>query len=284
MTKILRGAAILILAACGNSHGDKPAPAPGGSGGSGGAGGSGGTVTPPYGGSGGGGSGGSTPAPGGSGGSGGEGGGSPAVDSGPATPPGDGPPAAALPGSPIPGWYEAEAMPPNEKAPKSEVHVTAARACKTTPPNPGDDCNSGGGQVTWITQGRQGWLQFNQVMAASDGMYDVTWWYHCGNNDNFGDKHCGGQTNPPTTAAGCRPHNLIVNGTELVGTYHFPCFAGSFGIIRAATTALPLKAGANTIRVYPKSRDSADMDAIWIQPAGKGVEPHIMSNNVSGVN
>jgi hypothetical protein len=122
------------------------------------------------------------------------------------------------------------------------------------------------------------------VAAPSDGMYDVTWWYHCGNNDNFGDKHCGGQTDPPTTAAGCRPHNIIVNGTELPGTYHFPCFAGSFGIIRAATTALALKAGMNTIKVYPKSRDAADMDALQVSPAGMGTKPLIKSNNVSGVN
>jgi hypothetical protein len=101
--------------------------------------------------------------------------------------------------SAIMGWYEAEAIPPNTKAPRSEVHVNPATACKTTPPKPGDNCQSGGGEVTWITEGRQGWLQFNQVAAPSDGTYDVTWWYHCGNNDNFGDKHCGGQTDPPTT-------------------------------------------------------------------------------------
>jgi len=189
------------------------------------------------------------------------------------------------PGGDFSNWYEAEAMPPNEKAPRSELHVNPARKCATTPPKPGDDCNSGGGQVTWVTQGRMGWLQYNQVAVPADGMYDVTWWYHCGNNDNFGDRHCGGQTNPPTTASGCRPHNFIVNGTELPGNYHFPCFGGSFGIIRAATTRLPLKAGnANTVRVYPKSRDSADMDALQVQPAGKGIGPLIMPNDVSGVN
>jgi hypothetical protein len=183
------------------------------------------------------------------------------------------------------GWYEAEAIPPNEKAPKSEVHVNPATACKTIPPTPGEKCNAGGGEVTWITEGRQGWLQFNQVSAPADGMYDVTWWYHCGNNDNFGDKHCGGQTDPPTTPAGCRPHNIVVNGTEMPGTYHFPCFAGSFSEIHAATTTLPLKAGAmNSIKVYPKQRDSADMDAIQISPAGMGMKPLIKSNNVTGSN
>jgi hypothetical protein len=112
-------------------------------------------------------------------------------------------------------------------------------------------------------------------------MYDVTWWYHCGKNDNFGDANCGGQTNPPTTPSGCRPHQIVVNGTEMAGTYHFPCFPGDWGYIRAATTTLPLKAGAsNTIKVYSKApRDSADMDAIEIFAPGGGVPPALMSNS-----
>jgi hypothetical protein len=186
-------------------------------------------------------------------------------------------------GSPV-GWYEAEAIPPNEKAPKSEVHVNPATACKTLPPMPGEKCNAGGGEVTWITEGRMGWLQYNKVSAPADGMYDVTWWYHCGNNDHFGDRHCGGQTDPPTTPSGCRPHQIVVNGTEMPGTYHWPCFPGPFSEIHAVTTPLPLKAGDNTLKVYPKSRDSADMDAIHIQPLGKGIGPIIKSNNVSGSN
>jgi hypothetical protein len=68
------------------------------------------------------------------------------------------------------------------------------------------------------------------------------------------------------------------------GTYHFPCFAGSFAVIHAATTALPLKAGMNTIKVYPKERDAADMDALQVSPAGKGTPPLIMSNSVPGAN
>jgi hypothetical protein len=207
---------------------------------------------------------------------------SPASDG--ATASSDGGAVVVGPGGEVEGWYEAEAIPPNEKAERTENHPMGQTPCPTKPPKPGDNCSSGGGEVTWITEGRQGWLQYNGVAAPSDGMYDVTWWYHCGNNDNFGDKHCGGQTNPPTTAAGCRPHNIVVNGTELPGTYHFPCFAGSFGIIRAATTALPLKAGMNSIKVYARSRDAADMDALQVQSLGKGIGPLIMSNNVSGVN
>jgi hypothetical protein len=200
---------------------------------------------------------------------------------------GDGGPAGAsgtdASGGDVSGWYEAEAIPPNTKADKSTIsHGTA---CQTMPPKPGDMCESGGGEVNWITEGRAGWLQYNQVSAPSDGMYDVTWWYHCGNSDNFGDKHCGGQTDPPTTPAGCRPHQIVVNGVEMTGTYHFPCFAGAWIEIHAATTVLPLKAGgANTIKVYPKSRDSADMDALQIQPPGQGVGPVITANSVVGSN
>src|SRR5262249_18243508 len=138
------------------------------------------------------------------------------------------PPSSLPPGGMVEGWYEAEAIPPNEKAARSEVHVNPATKCSTMPPKVGEKCNSGAAEVTWITEGRQGWLQYNGVMAPSDGMYDVTWWYHCGNNDNFGDKHCGGQTSPPTTASGCRPHQIVVNGTEMTGTYHWPCFPGPF--------------------------------------------------------
>jgi hypothetical protein len=127
-------------------------------------------------------------------------------------------------------------------------------------------------------------LQYNNVTVPSDGMYDVTWWYHCGQSDNFGDVHCGGQTNPPTTPSGCRPHQIVVNGTEMPGTYHFPCFPGTWIEMHAATTTLPLKAGANTIKVYPKQRDSADMDALQISPQGMGTPPLIMSNSTPGAN
>jgi hypothetical protein len=192
------------------------------------------------------------------------------------------------------GWYEAEAIPPNQLSgstltvnpPKPRVgHCPACPAGAEI--KPGDVCCSGGGEVTWLTQGIgpiPGGLTINNVMAPSDGMYDVTWWYHCGNNDNFGDVHCGGQTDPPTTSSGCRPHQIVVNGTEMTGTYHFPCFAGSFTVIHAATTALPLKAGMNSIKVYPKARDSADMDAIAVHPAGMGTPPLIKSNSATGAN
>jgi hypothetical protein len=121
-------------------------------------------------------------------------------------------------------------------------------------------------------------LQFNGVNAPADGMYDVTWWYHCAKNDNFGDKNCGGQTTPATTAAGCRPHNIDVNGMRVTGTFHFPCYGdASWTVIHATTTPLALKSGANTIKIYPTPpRDSADLDAIVVYPAGEGLPPSLM--------
>jgi hypothetical protein len=191
------------------------------------------------------------------------------------------------------GWYEAEAVPPNTLY--GRAVVGKGKAC-TAPGTikPGDSCNSGGGQVDWIVSGGHGpdpqppdgrgggELQFNSISAPADGMYDVTWWYHCGNNDNFGDRDCGGQTDPPTNpTSGCRPHQIIVNGVEMPGTYHFPCFGGSWSIIRAATMTLPLKAGANnTVHVYAtKPRDAADMDALQISAVGQGVPPLLKSNS-----
>jgi hypothetical protein len=71
---------------------------------------------------------------------------------------------------------------------------------------------------------------------------------------------------------------FVVNGTQLPQVYHFPCFAGSWGIIHAATVSLPLRAGStNTIRVFaPSPRDAADMDAIAVVPPGQGVPPLIV--------
>jgi hypothetical protein len=224
-------------------------------------------------------------------------GGAPALDA--ATPP----PAldaasSGTDGSPVvggntSGWYEAEAMTNTLSGSTLTANPPKPRLGKCMPicppdgVKPGAQCCSAGGEVLWLTQGNgpiPGGLQFNGVTAPADGTYDVTWWYHCGASDNFGDKHCGGQTDPPTTPAGCRPHQIVVNGVELMGTYHFPCFAGSWIEMHAATTALPLKAGANTIKVYPKERDSADMDALQISPVGKGTPPLIKSNNVTGAN
>ena len=55
------------------------------------------------------------------------------------------------------------------------------------------------------------------------------------------------------------------------------------GSLRAAA---PVAAGGYVLRrfIYPKQRDSADMDALQVSTLGKGIPPLIKSNNVSGAN
>jgi hypothetical protein len=270
---------VLVLAvvsgACGSSPKPPPPPAqPAETGGTG-------TPAPmPPGGFGAGGSGGSPPAgtageggapaldaaaPGGSGGA--------AVEPPPAdaSPPGDATPTAGA----LVGFYEAEAVPPNQVIAGAVVGGCGAATPVCGPYDtvkPEDTCCFGGKEVRQLLRGKGG-LQFNGISAPADGMYDVTWWYHCGNNDNFHDPTCRGE---PHTPAGCRPGQVVVNGVTLPRIFEFPCFPGSWGQIHAATTPLPLKAGAtNTIKMtagYPIN-DAIDIDAIAIYPAGKGLPP-----------
>jgi hypothetical protein len=172
-------------------------------------------------------------------------------------------------------WYEAEDGALFGRAVKSKCKPCPSTATMKA----GDACCSGGGEVTWIVAAKTSDLQLNGIDAPADGMYDVTFWYYCGNNDNFNDRNCGGQTNPPTTPAGCRPHQFIVNGTLMPGAYHFPCFGGAWSIVRTATVTMPLKGGANTIRMHaPPPRDCVNLDGIELYPTGKGLQPAIMSN------
>jgi hypothetical protein len=176
------------------------------------------------------------------------------------------------------GFYEAEAVMPN--GPNEILPPAIVGGCGMTNPvcgapdtiKPEAMCCSQGKEVRQLLRGRGG-LVFNKLSVPTDGMYDVTWWYHCGLNDNFGDPGCGGEPNHP--AAGCRPHILTVNGTKMPKVYEFHCFPGPWGQIHAVTTPLPLKAGGdNSIRVVATTgRDAADLDAIAIFPAGMGVPP-----------
>jgi hypothetical protein len=287
MTKRMSVLMVLVLGgACssGGGHGVPPgtggASPSGGSGGdtsSGGAGiptatgGSSGSGGSSSGGSGGGevtgGSGGGSGAPdAASGGSSGSGGGGETGDAGGGNP-------GALPAGAL-GWYEAEAVPPNQVSGPAKIGMCGAPACPSIAGiKEGDLCCSGKKKVSQLIRGN-GQLQYNGVAAPADGMYDVTWWYHCGKNDNFGDANCGGE---PHTPAGCRPHKIIVNGTMMPKTYEMPCYPGDWGLIHAAVTQLPLKAGnMNTIRVFATpGRDAHDMDAIAIYPMGKGIGPVI---------
>jgi hypothetical protein len=290
MNKHLGGVLILVIAVatatapagCGGKD-DKGGASAGGTGGSAGAGGSSGdtggsggsVVTPPGAGGAPAGEGPDAAASGGSGGSAEDAGPPPpATADGGSAPAGDAAPAGVGHAGSL-GWYEAETALVTGRATKPKCTPCPSSAAM----KPGDQCCSGGGQVDWLVAHGNGEVQFNNVSAPADGMYDVTWWYYCGKNDNFGDKNCGGQTMPPTTAAGCRPHQFYVNGTLLPGAYHFPCFAGAWSVVRVATVTMPLKAGAaNTIKLHaPPPRDSVNVDAIELYPAGKGMEPLIKS-------
>ena len=178
-------------------------------------------------------------------------------------------------------FYEAEAIPPNEKFGFAQVE-NGTPMC-TKPLTVGASCFSGGGEVTWIVSKNgahpAGWMQFNAISAPADASYDVTFWYHCGNADYYGDCDCGGQAKTEPKQGGCRPHVFTVNGTLLPGAYHLPCFPGSWSTLYAATVSLPLTKGTNTIMVAaPDPRDASDIDVIEILPPGKGHAPLITTN------
>jgi hypothetical protein len=175
------------------------------------------------------------------------------------------------------GFYEAEAVAPN--GPNEIIKPAVINDCPNMSPNCGSvetlktetPCCFSGKEVRQLLRGNGG-LIFNKIAAPADGMYDVSWYYHCGKNDNFGDGNCGGEPNHP--AGGCRPHVLTINGVRQPKVFEFHCFPGMWGEIHAVTTPLPLKAGDNSIRVVATpGRDAADLDAIAVFPPGKGVQP-----------
>ena len=190
----------------------------------------------------------------------------------------------AVLGGSVLAFYEAEAVPPNTLISGAVVGKCGATTPVCPPPaeiKPETNCCSGAGEVRQLLRGKGG-LQFNGVTVDADGIYDVTWWYHCGNNDNFHDPTCRGE---PHTASGCRPGELTVNGTVLPKIYEFPCFPGSWGEIHAATTTVPLKAGnMNTIKMtaHYTNNDAIDIDAIAIYAAGKGVPPSLPKSQPAG--
>jgi hypothetical protein len=136
-----------------------------------------------------------------------------------------------------------------------------------------------------------GGIAYNQVTVPSDGVYDVTWWYHCGESaampaqaDVFGDKNCGGLDYQTGVGSGCRPQLIDVNGVAMSSTiagqtalyYQFPCYPVPWSVLHGATTQLPLKAGANTIYIHAPGAtglDASDQDALDVQAAGHGVAP-----------
>ena len=179
--------------------------------------------------------------------------------------PSGGAPAGAL------GWYEAEAA-DNTLFGGTKIVMcgTAPKCASVAAIKEGIECCSEGKKLSQLLRGKGG-VVVNKIAAPSDGMYDVTWWYHCGKNDNFRDPNCGGL---PHTKSGCRPHIMEVNGTKQPKISEWPCFPGPWGELHAVTTPLPFKAGMNSIRIYSTpGNDAADLDALAIYPAGKGLPP-----------
>jgi hypothetical protein len=146
------------------------------------------------------------------------------------------------------------------------------------------DCGNLGGGVT-----------FNGVTVPVDGSYDVTFWYHSGGSDTYGDANCGGVRYD--TAAGngqlCRPHMISVNGVQMSSTingqtavyYEFPAYASSWSIVHGAVAALPLKAGSNTILIKAPgstTSDAADIDALDVQPSSGPGAPLFQSSGQGG--
>jgi hypothetical protein len=177
--------------------------------------------------------------------------------------------------------YEAEAIPPNQIFGFAQL-AKGTPTC-TKPLTVGASCFSAGGYVSWIVSENgahpAGWMQFNAISAPANASYDVTFWYHCGLSDTYGDGNCGGQAMTEPKQTGCRPHVFTVNGTVMPDAYHFPCFPGSWSTMYAATVSMSLTAGMNTIKVAaPPPRDAVDVDAIEILPPGKGHAPLIAPN------
>jgi hypothetical protein len=137
------------------------------------------------------------------------------------------------------------------------------------------DCGDKGGGVT-----------FNEVTVPADGTYDVTFWYHSGQEtpghaDTYGDVNCGGLNYDTGVGSGCRPHLIYVNGAQMSSTvggqnavyYEFPAYPDSWSIVHGAVMVLPLTAGTNSIYIKAPGftmSDAADIDALDVQPSGQG--------------
>ena len=204
--------------------------------------------------------------------------------------------------------------------PVEGVVTDGATACPGVPGTSSDgvkegaDCASGGKVVNQILgrspcspptsatsytdcQDKGGGVTFNDVIVPADGTYYVTWWYHSGDEtpgqaDVYGDLHCGGLNYDVGPGSGCRPHLIYVNGvpmSSMVGGeeavyYEFPAYPTAWSLVHGAVTALPLKAGSNTIYIKAPgftTSDAADIDALDVQPSGEGAPSYQLSGNGS---
>lgn len=215
--------------------------------------------------------------------------------------------------------YEAEAIPPNvliRGAIVDDTCFATGNVCPSGGLEEGADCCSNGGVVTALLgrvpcggpagdagdyvdcQDIGAGVEFHGIVVPADGSYDVTWWYHCGEAgssgvaDTYGDTACGGLDYDTGPGTGCRPHLIDVDGVPVSTTldgaaatiYQFPCYGDAWSVVHAATTALPLKAGANVIYIHAPhatNLDGSDIDAIDVLLAGQGARP-LVTPVVSG--
>jgi hypothetical protein len=199
--------------------------------------------------------------------------------------------------------YEAESALNTLTYPVERIGTEGDAACAADGVKEGATCASGGQVVAQILgrspcspptsttsydqcQNKGGGVTFNQVTVPADGVYDVTWWYHCGPDtpghaDVYGDTKCGGLDYGTGAGSGCRPHLIDVNGTPMSTTvggkaalyYQFPCYPAPWAVLHGATTALPLKAGMNTIYIHAPGAttlDAVDLDALDLHAQGQG--------------
>jgi hypothetical protein len=202
--------------------------------------------------------------------------------------------------------YEAESPSNTLTYPVERIATEGDAACPANGVKEGATCASGGKVVAQILgrspcdpptsttsynacENKGGGVQFNDVTVPADGTYDVTWWYHCGPDkpghaDVYGDTNCGGLDYGTGAGSGCRPHLIDVNGAPMSSTvggkaalyYQFPCYPAPWSTLHGATTALPLKAGANTIYIHAPGAttlDAVDLDALDVQAEGHGTAP-----------
>lgn len=202
--------------------------------------------------------------------------------------------------------YEAESPDNTLAYPVLQVSSVGLTACGPGEVVDGAACASGG-QIVKRLLGRSpcvpadsatshegcqnlgGGVKFNRVVVPVEGDYDVTWWYFCGAGapgmaNVFGDLRCGGLDYQTGEGTGCRsqlidandePLSALVDG-ELALYFHFPCYTTPWSTLHAATTAVPLHAGVNTLYFHAPPNaglDAVDLDAVDVQAPGQGTAP-----------
>jgi hypothetical protein len=76
----------------------------------------------------------------------------------------------------------------------------------------------------------------------------------------------------------------IINGQTAL-YYEFPAYASGWNVVHGAVTALPLKAGSNTILIKAPgffTSDAADIDALDVQPSSGPGAPLFQASGHGG--